>query len=69
MNFVRFDGYARKGHKPLPHTMAVGQIIERSNPCRVTRHRLMEDMREAMKQGMEFSTAEELDIYAIRRDK
>ena len=69
MNFVRFDGYGKKAYRPRPRKMEVGQIVTRYSPRRSTIYGLRADMREAMKQGMEFSTAEEGDMYAIRRDK
>jgi len=70
MNFVKFDGYAKKQHRPLPSTMYVGQILARTAPCLRTRCTLAEDMRKAMReQGMEFSVADDGEVYAIRRDK
>jgi hypothetical protein len=67
MNFEKFYGDPPK-NKTRPAKMHVGQIVERRTnaQARYYLHRLM---REAMKYGMEFSTALEGDVYAIRRDK
>lgn len=68
MNFVKYDGSKHNEHRQMPENMNVGQVIVRSCAPRYI-SLLKHKMREAMKLGMEFSTAVDDGKFAIRRDK